>query len=289
MYEKILVTLDGSRLAETIVPYVAQLAAALGSQVTVLHVATAEPPSSTKDYSTPSHEYLEGIAAKVLQAGVLKADRHMAAGEAHKEIVSFAEGNGYNLIAMATHGRSGLGRWAFGSTADKVLQTSTLPLLLRRPPEGATAAGSKPVSSLVVPLDGSTVAEGALPVVQEVARRMKVPVTLLRVVPIIGNLAAGPEPYAFDPRVDAEMEAAAEKYLSQVREGFQRMGLEATTKLKRGYPPNQILEHAETVPGALIVMTTHGRSGVSRWVLGSVADRVLRTGQAPVLLLRAKG
>ncbi len=287
MYKKILLTLDGSRLAERVLPYVAELAAGTGAHVTVFHVDTPnDAPPVTEEYAVPSDDYMTEISARLAWLGAPSVDGARRSGDAHTQIVGYAEDNGYDLVAMATHGESGLGRWAFGSTADKVLHTSNLPMFLLRPSELANRDGKR-IKCLVAPLDGSILAEIAIPVVADLAQRLAVPVSLVRAIPLPGTLAAGPEPYGFDPRVDAAVEAAAEAYLNETGKHLQAKGVEAATKLKRGYPPNQIIAHAESIPGAVVVMSSHGRSGVGRWILGSVADRVLRSGAAPVLLLRA--
>ena len=175
MFEKILVPLDGSPLAEGILSYVKVLATRLDSRVIVLHTVEAFPvdhlDSELEPYAARAVEsiqplaesYLERIARNLVHDGV-EAEMKLVQGRAAEEIVGYAEGEDVGLIAMSTRGRSGPARWVLGSTADKVLRAVECPLLLVRPPDeemGGAAVGR--LSRMVVPLDGSSTADGRRP------------------------------------------------------------------------------------------------------------------------------
>jgi nucleotide-binding universal stress UspA family protein len=140
---------------------------------------------------------------------------------------------------------------------------------------------------LFVPLDDSPLSESVLPTVIDLANQMGLPVVLVQVVPLRAQMYGGFETYAYDPRLDQELEAAAVKYMKTAVERLTSSGVRTTYEVVRGYPANQIIDAAEKTSGGMIVMATHGRSGMGRWVLGSVADRVVRASPLPVLLLRA--
>lgn len=293
MFRKILVPLDGSELGAGILPYVGQLARGLGAHVTIMYVTTAQEAASgaaglervPEGRRGTVADYLGEMRETLRTSGVASSDTVIRSGVPSLEIVQHAQTSGYDLIAMATHGRSGLGRWVYGSTTDKVLHSTTLPMLLLRPRDQRPAGG--PIQSAVVPLDGSDLAEAALPAAEELAKRLGLKVALLRIVPSAAMVQGGFEPYAFDPRVDEEMEKAADEYLKSKSDELRRRQVEVSSRRMRGYAADQIIDFAEGIGGGLIVMSTHGRSGVGRWVLGSVADRVLRSSNLPVLLLRS--
>lgn len=296
MYRKILLPLDGSRLSEGVVAYTAQIAAGVGAKITLLHVvtvqeATAGAPMVTgapDDVHLPEGTYLKQVEENIRRYGA-EVDSWIAAGVPSVEVVRGAEEKGYDLIAMATHGRSGVGRWVFGSTTDKVLHSSKLPMLLVRP--GAPSADvphADTLRSLVVPLDGSALAEMVLPTVESLAGKLKLPVTLMRVVPTAGMIYAGLEPYAYDPRIDEEFQKTAEDYLKKVAGGLRKKGITVTCEQRTGYAALHIIDFADAKKGSLVVMSTHGRSGVGRWIMGSVADRVLRATHRPILLFRSQ-
>jgi nucleotide-binding universal stress UspA family protein len=204
-------------------------------------------------------------------------------------VVKVAEGQAGTLIAMSTHGRSGVTRWVLGSVTDKVLHATATPMLIVRPRDGAGAGAEPKIETIIAPLDGSPLAEQALPHVVAVAKALRAKVTLVRVVPTTAYyLGMMDYPSAvYQELIDAEEEAAG-KYLGEMAAKLRGEGVSiAAEKMGRGDAAGAILDLAVGSPNTLVAMTTHGRSGVGRWVLGSVADRVVRHAGAPVLLIRA--
>lgn len=324
---KILVPLDGSTFSEAVLGPVTQLAGAMGAEVHLVTVveepkehgtwakalarvgeAEIESGVSGEDVfqaSQPSdsrvaaearewalhsaEEYLAGVA-RLFSLGRVKV-RAMPGEEPVEEILAVSRDEGIDLIAMSTRGRSGLGRWVYGSTADKLLQSSPVPLLLLRPREKKEGGlwEREPVDALVVPLDGSGLAESALSYVEELARKMAFNISMIQVVPQVGMTYPVGEHYTYDPRLDRDMENAAVSYLRQKQAELQQKGFKVEYQVRRGNPAAGIIDFAEERGSSLIVMSTHGRSGIGRWLLGSVADRVLRASFSPVLLLRSGG
>lgn len=296
MYKKILLPLDGSELGEGILPYVGQIARGMLANVTVMYVTTLEQAASGKTSLVHVPEgqresvsdYLREMREALERNGVKSTDALVRAGVPSVEIVEYSQAHGYDLIAMATHGRSGVGRWVYGSTTDKVLHSTSLPMLLLRPrDQKERAPGQTPIHTAIVPLDGSALAEAALPIAEDLAKRLSLKVALLRIVPAAAMIYGGFEPYAYDPRIDEEMDKAAEEYLKEKSDALKQRQVHVAYHRMRGYPANQIVDFAEETGGGLIVMSTHGRTGVGRGVLGSVADRVLRSTSLPILLLRS--
>lgn len=302
MFEKILVPLDGSPLAESILPYVKVLAKGLGSQVLLLHAAEA----SSLDHRDPELEpytaqtlerirplaesYLERVTQELRRDGI-QAEAKLVQGRAEEEIEGCAEGEGVDLIAMSTHGRSGLARWVVGSTADRVLRSVECPLLLVRPRDEETAgADAGRLSRIVVPLDGSPAAETVLTFAEELARALELEVTLIQVISVETTIQFGPmtpDTWPVPNNVLQRMDVVASGYLAGIAKELEHRGLSPQWEVLRGSPAHRVVEFARDAPDCLVAMTTHGRSGFRRWILGSVADHVVRNTGEPVLVVRA--
>jgi nucleotide-binding universal stress UspA family protein len=302
MYTKIIVPLDGSTLAEGVLPYARTLARQLKLPVTLLQVIDPEVVSSyttvrnkgqhdtiTAAMKVSSDEYLRQTAS--LFAAPLKAEPLIEVGSPADTIVRVAARDPRTLVAMATHGRSGFQRWTMGSVADKVLHAASNHLLLIRPREETEKTNSdEPLTKIVVPLDGSELAEKILPDVMELAQKMSAEIILLRAYALplsIYDLGEG----TYVPNVDeltARLRLEAKAYLDgRVKElgakGFEKV----TSVLLEGFGPAEIIDFAKKTPGNMIAMCTHGRSGMKRWVLGSVTERVVHASGDPVLVIRA--
>ncbi|MBI4329535.1 MAG: universal stress protein [Chloroflexi bacterium] len=292
MFNKVLVPLDGSALAEGIMPYVEEMGVRLGSEVTLFHVVDPD----TLDSHDPEHRvFIEQLVSKAqtraedyirrvvrgLKEKKVAVQTDIAVGRAAEEVVRKAEEGGYDLVAMSTHGRSGVGRWVFGSVADRVLHATKAPVLLIRP-DKTVADGL--FRRVVVPLDGSELAEAALPFAEELAGRLRLPVGIVQAVQYLVGTEFGL--YVEDPR--GIMDAAAKEYLDRVAERIRGKGLQVEASVLWGIAGDRILEFAESRPGTIIVMSSHGRSGVGRWVFGSVADKLVRGAAGPVLVIRSR-
>jgi nucleotide-binding universal stress UspA family protein len=205
----------------------------------------------------------------------------LARGNAAVAIVEEAARGGYDLIAMTTHGRSGIDRWSFGSVADKVLHATSIPVLLVRPSKDRDESGLDAVTlrRLVVPLDGSPLAEASIPYALELAQRLDLEVNLVQVVryPLVTE---------FDVQVQELVRETAEAYLVEQEGLVKARGARASHQLLQGSPGAEISDAARAEPGTVIVMSSHGRSGLGRWLLGSIAEKVVRSSVAPVLIIR---
>lgn len=287
MYKKILVPLDGSRLAEQIIPFVRWIAALNHIPVELLTAINpdAHPPLWPSEVGL---EYLQRIAHEHFPEEITPTTV-VGIGEPPSIITDLASENPDFLIAMATHGMSGIRRWLLGSVASKVIQSAANPLLLIRPTDHADPAVPIEINTIFVPLDGSALAEKALRHVIALVKSMEASVQLLRIytlpssayVVADGVIAQGPTPYR------EEMYQEAQGYLDGKVAELQAKGLKSVIGTAiQGDPAGEIVDLSRRTDHNLIAMCTHARAGIGRWVLGSVAERVVQHSRDPVLLIR---
>jgi nucleotide-binding universal stress UspA family protein len=224
--------------------------------------------------------YLEQQAEHARPLG-LQVETEVRIGRAADEILEAA--SEADLILIATHGRDGVARWRLGSVADHIVRHAQCPTLVIGP-NVQTELAPYAVTRILVPLDGSALAEEALPVATWLAQATGAELDLVRVVSLVipGNGIYDGMGYSLD--LLSAMEDAARAYLAGVAERL-KSKVALRTELLIGYAGDQLLAHMKDTPAQLVVLASHGRSGVVRTALGSVADRMLH-GPAPVLILR---
>ncbi len=299
MYKRILVPLDGSELAERVIPYAVSIANALSSQVTLLRIFDSVPEQwadpthgryldqMTTSFRNQAMDYLEGIAAPLRRGGMtVTCSAHE--GNPSELIINESSREADTLIAMSTHGRSGVNRWVMGSVTDKVLHGVNTPLLIVRSQEGSPPA-SIDANNIILPLDGSALSEQVLPHAVSLAKALGASVTLLRTTNISYYTPMGEDyPASMYDDLNQEATVEAEEYLKHMSQLLSKEGVaESQSYVRQGEAAGAILDLADESPSTLIAMCTHGRSGVGRWVLGSVTDRVVRHSNRPVLVIRA--
>jgi nucleotide-binding universal stress UspA family protein len=294
MYEKILIPLDGSALSETVLAYTKWFAHALQVSVELLHV---NDPTQLAPFSPPlqGSEYLKKIAASF--PGVPDIKCTVELGNPADTIIDIAAAEPASLIAMATHGYSGAKRWLLGSVAEKVLRGAKNDLLLLRSVNG-TSSGSAEFKTILAPLDTSPLAEEILPVVAELGLKLELPVALVHVVK---HFYSAP-PEAFLPvfganppnlkRLREEARAEANRYLSEKAVQLRAQGLTHVEAVVVDGGADgaaaAIIDLAEKTENGLIVMSSHGGTDISRWLIGSVTERVVRHSNGPVLVIRPR-
>ena len=284
MIERIVVPLDGSLTAEAILPQVRRVLYRNDSEVIL--VRAVNPPMSENAVEVveaelaAAREYVLGQLERLEKAGV-RARYVVRIGSPVGVILDIVEEQKATMIAMATHGSTGLKRLLFGSVAEGLIRKSPVPVLLVRPfwsyelvpalrPEHA------PVRNVLLPVDGSDLSLEALPGVIEFADLFEARVVLLHVL----------EEKNGNP---AEEKAEAEKQLKAIAKAIEKKGVETALLIERGDPVEQILKAVRFHGIDLLAMTTHGRSGLSRAVTGSVTEKVLRQAKVPVLVRRNVG
>jgi nucleotide-binding universal stress UspA family protein len=299
MYTQILIPLDGSKTAEKALPYARAMAGALKVPIELLgvvdiaamatHVATERArhlDAIIADGEQRSRLYLQNIA-RDLPGFAVKST--IETGKPAETIIEKAAANKGTLITMATHGRSGVKRWLLGSVAEKVLRGTVNALLLVRAHDEAEMRQETTMQSITVPLDGSQLAASVLPIVTTIAQRMNLEVVLFRAYELPASAYYGSEDYLPNyEKLKDELRKEVQSYLSKQIEMLQSQGLEKVSSFViEGSGPDEIISYAHKRPNTLIAMCTHGRSGVKRWVLGSVTEKVVRHSGDPVLVMRA--
>jgi nucleotide-binding universal stress UspA family protein len=283
MYNKLLVPLDGSKLAEAVLPHVGFLATALQLPVDLLHVD--DPGTALR---TEGDGYLEKVAASLPSPTIVNCRREQ--GKAAEVILDTAAADSDSLIVMATHGQSGGQRWLLGQVAQKVLQASANPLLIIRPDARTLPTAAVRWTSVIVPLDGSHLAEKILPHVVYLATRLKLAVVLIRTytLPTSGYfIAAGLSPSDVE-NMRESIKGEATSYLQARVTELKAQGVgEVSFALMEGKGPEEIIDLAKSTPDNLVAMSSHGRSGIGRWIMGSVTDRVVSYSGDPVLIIRS--
>jgi nucleotide-binding universal stress UspA family protein len=297
-----LIPLDGSKLAENVLPYARALARALELRIDLLSVV------DSMDFARTAHaghlrnfdpliettmqegkRYLETVARSF---GGTRVSFAVEQGAADKIIMENGGGDKETLIAMATRGRSGIHRWLMGSVAEKVLRGSTNPLLLVRGDQERKNEGEAALRSVVVPLDGSRLAERVLPPAVDLAKKLGLEIVLTRAyqIPLSATYAGAEAPYV--PNHNALLNLLREEagaYLDEKVNELHQNGIDKVSSiLSIGSGPDEIIELAQSTPDNLIAMCTHGRSGIKRWALGSVTEKVVRHSGDPVLIVRAE-
>jgi nucleotide-binding universal stress UspA family protein len=303
MFERILIPLDGSPRAELILGQVARILRRKDSELVLLRVvdipeaSLIEPARKTAyEYSrrrerVQAHEYVHTLAGRLSEQGV-RARGCIAEGSAAPTILEQATHLGASMIAMTTHGRTGLSRWLVGSVAEKIVRSSPIPVLLVRSFRPTPLGDLQPATSqeltfrkILVPTDGSSAAESVLDPAATFAQLFDAKVVLLHVerpmlVPSSGEMGLPPVLPPTPSEQDPVTAGAAEP--------FRKLGLATCRRTVAGDAGGAILDQSHSDGIDLIAMATHGRSGVSRWVLGSVAERVLRHAGIPLLLVRSE-
>jgi nucleotide-binding universal stress UspA family protein len=272
MFRNVLVPLDGSELAERVLPLVAHVAPPSALTLHLVRVVDLVPRTAFSSYMPYVDQnmmnaemeecaaYLERMRGQLTAQGFQVQTKEFE-GEPASTLLDYEGVAQIDLVAMCSHGRTGLARFALGSVAERLIRYGMAPVLLARA-FGPVAVPAR----TVIPLDGSARSQKVLEILPSVSRDVSSQVTLLRVVP------------------HAEDRPAAVTYLEQVVTRPELAGLQVTTEVEDG----DIASVIAAVSGndSLVLMTTHGRTGLARWALGSVADRITHGSTSAVLLLR---
>lgn len=303
MFEQILVPLDGSDLSERALPVAVRLARTTRGQIHLLRstlgmwlpLPATEPiyagPYGVYDW-LPSNEILEDIEREAREYLVsfshiydvpdVHWDNYVVASDPAAAIITHAEQKAIGLIVMSSHGHSGMERWALGSVTERVLHRAPCPVLVVR--------DEAPARHILIPLDGSILAEQVLEPALEMAHLLGARVTMLRVCAherpdkATINELNDIEPRLGETFLDREQSAAA--YLQHLRARYPHLEPRPELVVTHGHPALSILDFAASQDVDLIAMATHGRSGLRRWIYGSVTEKVLRTAGKSMLVVR---
>lgn len=283
MYDRILVPLDGTTLAEAALPFAELIPSTL---VYLLRVAPGAEGRANGVARTPADrralDQLQVVGERFRRQG-REVEAIVFAGDPAKRIVEAAAD--VDLIVMATHGRGAGRRALYGGVADEVARWAPVPTLVAR--GGERPVGGPPITRLVVPLDGSALAEEALPAAVELASVLGVAIHLVRVVTpsLMWEALAGGGTLVDGRSTLDDAIADATSYLDEQCRRLRGRDLAVTRDVRSGAPVSELM--ASFAPGDLVVLSSHGRSGSQRWLIGSVAETLVREAAVPVLLVPA--
>ncbi len=312
MNKGLLVPLDGSNLAEDVFPYAREIAGRMDLDLVFLNVCNP----FEKELLPMRQSYVDKMADMVWHqireirtvTGTLisiktrEALAKVVIGDPGEEILRYAGENPIGIILMATHGASGVRRWAIGSVAYKVLHASQIPVLLIRSgiPE-ETVYDQWPQRTILVPLDGSRLAESALPLAEQLAKERDIQNTRIVLVNVCkpdllpqGSYYMNPDyppttPLQYEDYVKqetAKTKDASRQYLERITQKIKLEGIKIKTEVLAGDAAEEIIKYANSHPFQVIVMTSHGHSGFKHLVLGSVAEKVVLETHTPVLIVK---
>ncbi|HVE39903.1 MAG TPA: universal stress protein [Planctomycetota bacterium] len=283
MIERIVVPLDGSLTAEAVLPQVRRILHRNDSELLLVRAVVPAPAENAiliaDAASQAAREYVHGVQTRLDREGV-RVRSEVRVGSTIGVILDVVEDWKATMIAMATHGTTGLKRVLLGSVAEAVLRKSPVPVLVVRPFWSSDEAPSddverRPIRTLLVPVDGSDLSGMVVPAALEFSSLFDPRVLLLRVLE------------AKKKGEGARELEEAKSHLQGMAKPFERKGIDTLQIVERGDPVHQILETARFHEADLIAMTTHGRSGIGRLVTGSVTEQVLRRSPVPLLVVRA--
>jgi nucleotide-binding universal stress UspA family protein len=285
LYQKILVPLDGTELAEKALPY-AKTIAKLKKSTLTLFAVSLNIFVERRDKLFAS--YLDVNAQKLNAAGIKAATGY---GNVAEQTIKYANNNEMDLITIATHGYTGAKKWLFGSITQKVLYGTTIPVLLVK---AKSPEGSAELNRILVPVDGSPFSESTFPYVIELAKKTDKEILLLHIceppiVPSYGTQPINQKWKKYRDEMWAEMENQATNYLKKTSAALKKKGLKVKSRVVKAHTGEVvkiILQISKEENIDLIIMATQGRTGVSGLVYGSVANKIVEESPYPVLLIR---
>jgi nucleotide-binding universal stress UspA family protein len=296
---RFLVPLDGSQLAASVLPVVEQIASRFHAQVTLLHILEQHPPTTIHGEqhlsdAAEAQAYLEEIATR-LRSSAIAVEIHVhqdKGSNVARSIFQHAQEMNSDLVIMCTHGHGGLRGFLFGSNAQQALQQGTQSILLLFPGENDSVRPFN-LQRILVPLDGTAAHEPALPAAITIAQAFGAELHLVLVIPTPGTLTGEQAvlglllPTTMRAVLDLSQEGAAE-YLEQVVARCKAEGVIAHAEILRGEVVHEVLNLAERLNVDLIVLASHGRTGLDALMTGSVAPRITERRIRPLLLVRVE-
>jgi len=287
MFKRVLVPLDGSALSERVLPIATCLTQYFDSHIDLLYVVPTDPDTVPEEVAAHAREeaeaYLNGVVEKwSAEKGGDNIEASVQSGHPASVIIEKAESSDDTLILMSTHGYSGVQRLLLGSVAGKVVQAAKTPVLLV--PAGAKNPKGELVEfeRLIVPLDGSELAETILPYAINLCKTLDMELILAR-----SYHPNFPGSTIRMHEVSQIVHDSAENYVKEKVEQLKNEGLKKVSyKVLKGVPADQITDLAIETPNSVTALCTHGRHGLSRWMLGSVTNAVIHCSEEPVLVIR---
>jgi nucleotide-binding universal stress UspA family protein len=290
---KALIALDGTELSESalcVLPFLESLGVGQARLVSVwddIEVPLNGWDKELEEAKARGQAFLEAYLhekTRVWRSPGLLLEHSVKVGPAAVELLEEAEQQQPDVLVIATHGRTGVERWRLGSVAEKVIRNVDCPALVIGP-NVTTPLNPYNVERIVVPLDGSPLAEEALPVACAISQKVKAELELIEVVHLPATWSADPMFQPNPVEVLGWLEEGAKEYLARQLPGDANVKRTVIRSMATGGVSYDMSGYLQDEPAQLVVMTSHGRHGFTRTVLGSVADAMLR-GPSPVLLVK---
>jgi nucleotide-binding universal stress UspA family protein len=299
MLRLILVPLDGSAFGELALPLALSIAERQRAELELVHVFEETPPSLVqgapaldpgldRDLKRDRESYLQSVAGWVRRSTAIPVTATLLEGtDVASVLAEHIARRHADLVAMTTHGRSGISRLWMGSVAIDVVRHSASPVLVIRPAEsGSRDEPARPFRRVLVPLDGSPADDDAVDDLLAVAGADDAEFTLLHVIVPVVYLTEPPQVAVL---TEVELETAAERYLEETARKLRPRGFAVTTRVvTHTQPARAILEYATEWGAGLVAMEAHTRTALERLLLGSTTDKVIRASHVPVLVHRPR-
>jgi nucleotide-binding universal stress UspA family protein len=300
MYSKIMVPTDGSGFDREAIRVALRIAGKSGAKVRLVRVVSSaklmesvapfdgvEPSVEVlENWRNSAQSELEALAAECISTSKADISVDLLDGPIAERLEGYAQGNKFDLIVISSHGRGGMSRLSLGSVTDSLIRHTQIPVLVvKSVPSYLNPRASDTFRRIIVPLDGSTLAEQILPRVRLLAKLEESDVTLLHVL--------APQNQLHEERADltppwwSRHIAVSKAYLARIEAKMRREGLLVATEVVVGENvPRAICDYATSQRADLIAIATHGRGGLARMIRGSVADAVTRSSRISMLVFR---
>ncbi len=296
---QLLVPLDGSVLAESVLPYTAQIAKKINVSVTLIHIIEIDAPTTIHGQlhltrADQAEEYLRAIATSEIFKGITVNTHVHEAGEVNvsRSIAEHSKELHQDLVIMCTHGSSGLHSMLFGSIAQQVIALGTTPVLLINP-SGEKLSKTGSFENFLIPLDGNPDHEQALEYASIFAKMCGAKIHLLMAIPLFGSMSGELTPInrllpGTTSRMMDMIVPDAEEYLKRQKTKLEESGLKVSASASRNNPTKAILESAKKIKADVIILATHGKKGADAFWEGSITPKISKSSKIPLLLVPVK-
>jgi len=289
--QKILVPLDGSAFGERALPLAEAIVDRTGCAMLLVHVRLPVPFApegvDAKTFEGTSEKYLAGVESRLAGTATYDFTAELLHGRVEEALAERIETSGADLVVMATHGRGPFSRFWLGSVAEAIIRRATCPVLLVRECRDGAAFGANCFRHILVPLDGSPAAEQVIEAALTLGTAFGARYTLVRAATVSVPLPLIEDPGSVAPMLEKQERDRAVAYLDGVAKRLRDRGAEVETAVPSAvHAAEGILSYAVRNLADLIAVTTSGRGGVDRGRIGSVADKVIRGAETPVLVLK---
>ncbi len=290
MFKDILVPLDGSKLAERALLPAVSITKALSGKLTLLRVVpqfallAADPTLYEEMNRMGEEESLSYLRSKVDELDLdFPVEVVGESGHPADVIIRYAETHGIDLIMMSSHGRSGINRWVYGSVAERVLRRGPCTTAIINARADIPSRDNK---KILIPLDGSELAERALKPGRRLASAIAAELHLLRVTSTAHQILETNSMKPVFDGIEADELKEAESYLHELESDISDPKTVKIVEIEKGSVAENIVDYAAENEIDMIIMSSHGRTGLSRWVYGSVAEKVLRSACCTTMIIR---